>query len=135
MREYDLDWRALSVGAQQLRNITDTLFSCHSDILTACRPSDLPQLNLTFMSECDQLVDKFKAGAQECLDKNLGASRTNTADACSCWTNPSLNDIVQNVKMCKESVNQLDLLIGQINSINNKARRVPTVAKERFKRF
>ena len=99
-----LEWRTLSVGASQLRNMTETLFSCQRDISAACRPSDLPQLNLTFMADCEQLVSKFKAGAQDCLNKIIGVNSTNTTDACSCWNSPSLSNITQNIKMCKESI-------------------------------
>ena len=102
--DLSLEWRTLSVGATQLRNMTETLFSCQRDISTACRPSDLPQLNLTFMAECEQLVTQFKAGAQECLNKIIGVNSINTTDACSCWTSPSLSNVTQNIKMCKESI-------------------------------
>ena len=65
--------------------MTETLFSCQQDIFTACRPSDLPQLNLTFMAECDQLVSQFKAGAQECLDKIIGVNSINTIEVKDPW--------------------------------------------------
>ena len=58
-------------GALQLKNLTDTLFDCEDDVHKACDPANFPQPNMTFISMCDDVVTKFKAGAKECLDKSF----------------------------------------------------------------
>ena len=63
-------------GALQLKNLTDTLFDCEDDVHKACDPANFPQPNMTFISICDDLVTKFKAGAKECLDKSVGGQIT-----------------------------------------------------------
>ena len=96
---------SLCAGARQLGNLTNTLLSCQANIHSACRPSDLPQVNQTFMSECDSLVGQFQTGVQDCLDRIIGVSTINLADVCTCWTSPSLDKVVQSVKICKVTIN------------------------------
>ena len=55
---------------------------------------------MTFISECEGLVNQFKAGAQECLEKIISSNPTNNTDACSCWTSSSLSKSVETVKVC-----------------------------------
>ena len=92
-----------TAGARQLSNLTEPLHACQSDISRTCDPSNWPQPNMTFISECDGLVNQFKAGAQECLGKIVGINPTNNTDACSCWTSSSLSKSVESVKVCKAS--------------------------------
>ena len=44
-------------------------------------------------------VSRFKAGAKECLDKTVGGKKTDAADACTCWTNSTLNQTVEAAKV------------------------------------
>ena len=92
-----------SAGARQLSNLTETLYSCQSDIYRNCDLSNWPQTNMTFISECAELVSKFNAGAGECLGKVVGSQTTSNADACSCWDSFSLSKTVESVRMCKAS--------------------------------
>ena len=91
-----------TAGARQLSNLTSTLHACQADISRDCDLSSL-QPNMTFISECEELVSQFKAGAQECLVKIIGSKPIDTADACSCWTSSSLSKTVESVRMCKAS--------------------------------
>lgn len=88
-------------GAKQLTNLTETLFKCEMDVHDACDPSNFPQPNMTFLMMCDSLVTKFKTGAMECLSKSIGGTKTDSTDACSCWTNTTLAETVEAAKMCK----------------------------------
>ena len=90
-------------GALQLKNLTDTLFDCEVAVHNVCDPSAFPQPNMTFIAYCDDLVTRFKAGAKECLDKTVGGKKTDPADACTCWTNSTLNQTVEDAKVCKAS--------------------------------
>ena len=91
-----------TAGARQLSNLTSTLHACQTDISRVCDLSSL-QPNMTFISECEELVNQFKAGAQECLVKIIGSKPIDTVDACSCWTSSSLSQTVESVKWCKAS--------------------------------
>ena len=88
-------------GAKQLKNLTDTLTECETEIVKVCDPANIPQPNATKLAECDDLATKFKTGAQECLDKSIGATKTDTTEACNCWTSTTLDGIVQAAKTCK----------------------------------
>ena len=90
-------------GAKQLANLTKTLDECSDNIQAVCDPSNIPQPNMTFISMCDDLVSQFKVEAKACLDNSVGGSKTDTATACNCWTNTTLNEIIQKVKLCKAS--------------------------------
>lgn len=92
-----------TAGAGQLTNLTETLHACQSDISRTCDPSKWPQPNMTFISECNELVRQFQNGAQECLGKIIGSNSTNNTDACSCWTSSSLSESVKSVRICKAS--------------------------------
>ena len=91
----------ITQGAKQLKNLTDVLTKCETDVSAACDPSNWPQPNMTKVLECEKLETKFKAGAQECLDKTVGVNATDTTTACSCWTNVTLDKTVQAAKLCK----------------------------------
>merc|ERR1711981_1287357 len=78
-------------GAAQLQNLTKTLFDCEKNVNASCNPANIPQPNFTFINMCKELVDNFTTEATTCLGKTMGANKTNTADACSCWTNSKLN--------------------------------------------
>jgi len=87
-------------GAKQLKNLTDTLFSCEDMIHTACDPANIPQPNITKLDMCSAMVDKFTAGAGKCLAMSTGAGKTDTTTACSCWTNATLMETVTAVSDC-----------------------------------
>ena len=95
------DGNTTNKGAAQLKNLTDTLFSCYSDISTACNTSNWPQPNMTKVSQCDLLVTQFKKGAEACQTETL--NEADISIACSCWTGSNLNQTVQEVKQCKFS--------------------------------
>jgi len=92
-----------SSGAKQIANLTKTLFNCEMNINASCNPSNLPQPNMTFLNECDNLTKTFKTAAESCLMKSFGANKTTSALACACWTADSLNTTVNAIKSCKAS--------------------------------
>ena len=102
-------------GAKQLKNLTDVLSKCETDISAACDPALWPQPNMTKVAECEELVVQFKAAAQECLDKSVGASATDTDTACSCWTSAALDQTVQAAKMCKFPTEAKDIAVALKN--------------------
>merc|ERR1712223_1109681 len=87
-------------GAKQLKNLTDTLNACESNVHKMC--SNFSKPNMTKLSACAVLVASFKKGAQKCLDMTIGTSKNTTA-ACTCWTGADLNKTVQATKNCKFS--------------------------------
>ena len=90
-------------GAAQLQNLTKTLFDCEKDVNASCNPSTFPQPNFTFINHCKELVDNFTKDATVCLGKSVGGGKTNTSDACSCWTGDMLNMTAATLKDCKAS--------------------------------
>ena len=90
-----------NAGAAQLKNLTDILHACEDDVHTACNDTNFDVVNKTKLMECKTLSADFQTGAEECLGKTVGASKTNTADACACWTNSNLDATVQAAKNCK----------------------------------
>ena len=90
-------------GAAQLQNLTKTLFDCEKDVNASCNPSTFPQPNFTFINHCKELVDNFTKDATVCLGKSVGGGKTNTSDACSCWTGQMLNMTAATLKDCKAS--------------------------------
>ena len=90
-----------NAGAVQIKNLTDTLFSCYSNINTACNTSSWPQPNMNKVSHCDSLTKHFKKGAEACLIETI--NKANTDIACACWTGSNLNKTVQDVRQCKFS--------------------------------
>jgi len=90
-------------GADQLQNLTKTLFDCEKDVNTSCNPANFPQPNLTFINNCKKLMENFTTEATYCLGKTLGSNKTNNSDACNCWDSPVLNMTVTKLKNCKAS--------------------------------
>ena len=88
-------------GAKQLKNLTDTLSACESDVHKMC--GNFSQPNMTKLSACAVLADSFKKGAQKCLDLTIGSNAKDTDTACTCWTGADLNKTVQAAKNCKFS--------------------------------
>ena len=90
-----------NAGAAQLKNLTDSLHACEISVHHACNHTKFELVNMTRLEECKTIVKDFKAGAEVCLAKSIGAPRTTTDDACACWTNSTLVAIVEAVKSCK----------------------------------
>ena len=88
-------------GAKQLKNLTDTLNACESNVHKMC--SNFSKPNMTKLSACAVLADSFKKGAQKCLDLTIGSNAKDTDTACTCWTGADLNKTVQAAKNCKFS--------------------------------
>ena len=95
------DGSTTNKGAVQLKNLTDTLSSCATDITTVCKTSSWPQPDMTKVSQCDTLASQFNKGAEACLTKTI--NEANATSACACWTESNLNKTVQDVKKCKFS--------------------------------
>jgi len=90
-------------GAKQLKNLTDTLFACKDNVKMACDPANIPQPNMTKLMMCSEAAMKFKTAATMCLFKSIGANKTDTTTACTCWTGDDLTMAVAEVKDCKFS--------------------------------
>ena len=88
-------------GAAQLKNLTDHLMGCEAGIHEACNSSNFDVVNVTKLEHCKTVIEAFKAGAEECLGKSIGADKTRTDEACACWTSATLDETVQAVKECK----------------------------------
>ena len=87
-------------GAKQLKNLTDTLNACQTNVQSVC--GKFTQPNMTKLNTCATLATAFKKSAQKCLDKSIGTSKNTTA-ACACWTDAAFNKTVQAAKDCKFS--------------------------------
>ena len=90
-----------NAGAKQLKNLTDILSACATNIHKMC--GNFAKPNMTKLSTCSKLAESFKKGAQKCLDMSIGATKTNTTAACACWNGAELNKTVQAAKDCKFS--------------------------------
>merc|ERR1711953_4084 len=88
-------------GAAQLQILTKTLFECEIEVNKSCNPANIPQPNMTFINRCKELVDNFTAEATTCYDKTYGGKKTNSSDACYCWTHNQLNHSIDELKTCK----------------------------------
>merc|ERR1712227_296973 len=92
-----------SSGAKQLTNLTKTLFDCEINVNKSCNPANFPQPNMTFINLCNILTTTFKTQAGSCLTKAIGfnGTKTNSTDACKCFTDSVLNTTVNALKSCK----------------------------------
>ena len=90
-----------NAGAAQLENLTMTLFECEIEVNKSCNPANIPQPNMTFITRCKELVDNFSAEASTCYEKTYGGKKTNSSDACYCWTHNTLNHSIDELKTCK----------------------------------
>jgi len=92
-----------SSGAKQLTNLTKTLFDCEINVNKSCNPANFPQPNMTFINLCNNLTTTFKTQAGSCLTKAIGfnGTKTNSTDACKCFTDSVLNTTVNALKSCK----------------------------------
>merc|ERR1711881_617478 len=82
-------------GAAQLKNLTTLLAACEGNINTSCVAS-LPTINKTEHDLCETAMNAFAALTKDCHKKT-------GAEACSCWTNSTLEFTVKAVKKCDVS--------------------------------
>merc|ERR1712066_1188279 len=82
-------------GAAQLKNLTTLLAACEGNINTSCVGS-LPTINKTEHDLCETAMNAFAALTKDCQKKT-------GAEACSCWTNSTLEFTVKAVKKCDVS--------------------------------
>merc|ERR1711953_1104283 len=93
-----------NTGALQLKNLTDFLSACQTSVAHACNSTNFATLiNSTRLKECETVTTTFKTGAAVCLGKSVGTGKTGTTEACTCWTNSTLDATVQAAKTCKFS--------------------------------
>ena len=93
------DGSTSNAGAKQLKNLTDVLSACQTDVKKMCGNFTKP--NMTKLAECEVLAKEFKTGAQKCLDMSIGGNSVDMDSACECWTNATLDKTVQAAKSCK----------------------------------
>merc|ERR1711971_536470 len=86
-----------SAGAERLKNLTDTLMLCETEVNKTCK-MDIPKPNATLITACNTSTKAFRKMAEECFSK----SKEDTAmDACTCWTNADLAKLGDSVADCK----------------------------------
>merc|ERR1711988_1275735 len=86
-----------SAGAKQLKNLTDTLMMCETEVNKTCK-MDIPKPNATLIMACNTSTKAFRKKAEECFSK----SKEDTAmDACTCWTDADLAKLGEDVADCK----------------------------------
>ena len=86
-----------SAGAKQLKNLTDTLMLCETEVNKTCK-MDIPKPNATLIMACNTSTKAFRKKAEECFSK----SKEDTAmDACTCWTDAGLAKLGEDVADCK----------------------------------
>jgi hypothetical protein len=84
-----------SSGATQMKNLTTLLTACEGDINTSC-VANLPTINKTELDLCATAMNAFAALTKDCQKKT-------GAEACTCWTNSTLEFTVKAVKKCDVS--------------------------------
>ena len=106
-------------GAAQMKNLTDFLNGCEDAIHDECNATNFHLVNQTKLMACKEVADAFKTGAEECLGKTVGAKKTRTADACTCWTSDSLQATAEAAKECKFS-DEAKAFAAALKSCRNK---------------
>ena len=86
-----------SDGAKQLKNLTDTLKMCESEVNKTCS-TNLPKPNMTLVDACNTSTKAFRKMAEDCFTKSKEDTAT---DACTCWTSADLAKLGEDVKDCK----------------------------------
>jgi len=86
-----------SDGAKQLKNLTDTLKMCESEVNKTCS-MNLPKPNMTLVDACNTSTKAFRKMAEDCFTKSKEDTAT---DACTCWTSADLAKLGEDVKDCK----------------------------------
>ena len=106
-------------GAAQMKNLTDFLNGCEDAIHDECNATNFHLVNQTKLMACKDVAEAFKTGAEECLGKTVGAKKTRTADACTCWTSDSLQATAEAAKECKFS-DEAKAFAAALKSCRNK---------------
>ena len=88
---------AVSDGALQLMNLTQTLFDCEAEVNKSCI-TDFPAPNMTFVDQCAMDIEMFETKSTECYD--LSEADT-AAAACACWTDAEYAELGEKIKSCK----------------------------------
>jgi len=81
-----------SAGAKQMQNLTSLLGACEENINTSCN-ANLPAINTTEHDLCHTAMTAFANLTKECQKKT-------GEEACTCWTNSTLEFSVNAVKKC-----------------------------------
>merc|ERR1719445_1127801 len=79
-------------GAKQLKNLTSLLGACEENINTSCN-ANLPVINTTEHDLCHTAMTAFANLTKDCQMKT-------GEEACTCWTNSTLESSVTAVKKC-----------------------------------
>ena len=82
-----------NTGAQQITNLSETLTTCEANITALCDPSNMPEVNLTFIESCEVSIVAFEAFISKC-------SALSGAEACSCWSDSNSTALIDAVKQC-----------------------------------
>lgn len=97
-----------SAGAKLLKNISDILIKCESNINKSCNPANFPLPNVTKVDLCVTTMGTFKSMCEICMKKN-------GTDACGCWSNSSFTSLATEIKTCKLST-ESKAMVAQLNS-------------------
>ena len=79
-------------GAQAMKNLTDALGKCESNINKSC-VTNLPAVNVNKSNACGSSMTTFEGMVKTCM------AVAGTA-ACSCWNNQSFTAVVASIKSC-----------------------------------
>ena len=82
-----------NTGAQQITNLSETLTTCETNITALCDPSNMPEVNLTFIGSCEVSISAFEAFISKC-------SALSGAEACACWSDSNSTSLIAAVKQC-----------------------------------
>jgi len=82
-------------GAQAMKNLTDALENCESNINKSCFAS-IPSINVTKSKECKSSITTFTSMVKKCMAKT-------GSEGCVCWKDQSFTAVVASVKTCDHS--------------------------------
>merc|ERR1712012_940230 len=88
-----------SDGAVALTKLAKDLADCEKLVNDSCHTDNFPAANTTLIDECTTLTDKFVEEATKCLVKSK--DETTAAEGCTCWTDPALVQLTEDVNKCK----------------------------------
>ena len=82
-----------------LTKLAKDLADCEKLVNDSCHTDNFPTVNTTLIDECTTLTDKFVEEATKCLVKSK--DETTAAEGCTCWTDPALVQLTEDVNKCK----------------------------------
>merc|ERR1712012_918868 len=88
-----------SDGAVAFTKLAKDLADCEKLVNDSCHTDNFPTANTTLIDECTTLTDKFVEEATKCLVKSK--DETTAAEGCTCWTDPALVQLTEDVNKCK----------------------------------